>query len=83
MTLATHITPALSFGEPDPTYPCINGNALTPPQINELIADGGSVHVDTFEQAAAVLAEYGMTFEQIQHQLAIADGSWAESVLGG
>ena len=81
--MATHITPALSFGEPDPVYSYVNGNALTPAQINKLIAAGSSVHVDTFEQAAAVLANHGMSSERIQHQLAIADGSWAESVLGG
>lgn len=81
--MATHITPALSFGKPNPMYFYDDGNALTPVQINELIVAGGSVHVDTFEQAAAALADYGMSVEQIQHQLAIADGSWAESVLGG
>lgn len=79
--MAQHPTPTLSFGDPPPTYPFLDGTAIPKETAAEAMLRGVSVHVDTAEQATVLLEAVNLTPSQIAHRMAVADGSWGHDAL--
>jgi hypothetical protein len=71
--VAKHPTALLSFGSEWPDYPVLIG--LEPTAAVAAMNNGMSVHVATQEQAAVVLHEAGLTLDEIDERMRVADGS--------
>jgi hypothetical protein len=70
--VAKHPTALLSFGSEWPDYPVLIG--LGPAAAVMAMNDGLSVHVATQEQAALVLHEVGLSQDEIDDRMRVADG---------
>jgi hypothetical protein len=74
--MATHVTPSLSFGDPDPEYaftPC--GDSTR--RAYDTIQDGGRAHVDSEPVARGVMLLLGLDDERIDRLVHFGKtGAW-------